>query len=230
MVQRKHVGEGAVNLDAQVRERILALIDKGADVLLTHKPNPPGYIGFSTLDDQRYAEWRSQGLVCLTQVFGSTHTYTESFASHTEKAGFESSAEKGLGILRAALEDVEHGYMETIQQLATAEVFADFIEQAEHLLENSYSVAAASVAGAVLENGLRSLAVRNDVAVQAQDDISGLNNRLVAKGVYNNLRRKQVAFWADVRNTADHGHFDDLKESDVEGLITGVRGFLADYL
>ncbi len=219
-----------MKLATQVNKRIEALIKKGAEVLLTHKPNPPGFIGFSTLDDQAYAEWRSQALVCLTQVFGSTHTYRESFASQTESAGYQSSVEKGVGILRAALDDVEQGYLDTIQQMAAAEVFSDFIDQAKYLLDNGYLMPAASLAGAVLENGLRSLAARNDIAVNERDNLSALNNKLGDKDVYDRLRQKQVAVWTEVRDNADHGHFDRVKEGDVADLIKGVRGFLADYL
>ena len=219
-----------MKLDAQVSKRIEALLGKGAEVLQSQRPPPPGVIALSRVDAQQYAEWRSQALVCLTQVFGSGHTYRESFASDTEKAGYPASVKRGLGILRAALEDVEHGYLNTIRQMAAADVFSDFTDQAEYLLENDHWMPAVSLAGAVLENGLRSIATRNDVVVHGQDDLSSLNNKLADKAIYNNLRRKQVALWADVRNAVDHGRFDDVNESDGADLVRGVRGFLAEYL
>lgn len=220
-----------MKLDAQVSKRIAALIEKGEEVLKSERPPPPGVVSVSRrVDAQLYAEWRSQALVCLTQVFGSGHTYRESFASDTEKARYPSSVKSGLGVLRAALEDVEHGYMDTIQQMAAAEVFTDLIEQAEHLLETGYKDPAASLVGAVLENGLRSLAARNGIAVSERDNLSALNNKLGEKGIYDRLRQKQVAVWTEVRDNADHGHFERVTEGDVADLIKGVRGFLADYL
>ena len=216
-----------MKLDEQVGGRIAALMEKGAAVLTTHKP---ALAGHPSLDLQQYAEWRSQALVCLTQVFGPSHPYTDSFAAKTDRSGLTGSAQAGLGILHAASEDIEHGHLETIQQLATAEVFSDFIDQADHLLENGYVMPAASLAGAVLENGLRSLAERNDIDVKARDDLSALNNKLGANGVYNRLRQKQVGYWADVRNAADHGNFNDVTESDVADLVKGARTLLADYL
>ena len=156
--------------------------------------------------------------------------YTDSFASATEKGGFTGSARAGLGVLHAASEDIEHGHLETIQQLAAAEVFSDFIDQADHLLQSGYHVPAASLAGAVLENGLRSLAARNDVAVKERDDLSALNNKLGSKGVYNALRRKQVALWADVRNAADHWRFEEVTDDNATNLVKGVQTFLAEYL
>ena len=219
-----------MKLDEQVRERLAALIEKGEAVLTTHKPNPPGIVGFPTLDGGRYTEWRSQVLVCLTQVFGSSHTYTASFDHETSSGARRGSTESGLGVLRAALEDVEQGHLATLEDMATAEVFSDFLDQADHLLQNGYAAPAASLAGAVLENGLRSIAERNEIVIKARDDLSALNSRLGAKGIYNRLRQKEVSVWIDVRNLADHGRFDDLTEENVEGLIRGVRSVLAEML
>lgn len=183
------------------------------------------------VDADRYAEWRSQALVCVEQVFGRTHTYRESFESEADRGdSASSSVKKGLGILRAALEDLEHGYLGTIQEMAAADVFSDFIDQADHLLENGYHAPAASLAGAVLENGLRSLAERNKVAVKARDDLSSLNNKLSQRSVYNRLRQRQVEAWAAVRNAADHGRFEDFTEDDAANLVKGVQSFLAEHL
>ena len=134
----------------------------------------------------------------------------------------------GLGILQAALEDVEQGHLETLQQMAVAEVFSDLLDQADHLLQHDYVAPAASLAGAVLENGLRSLAERHDIPVKPRDNLSALNSKLADKKVYTPLRRKQVSTWTEVRDTADHGHFDELTEADVADLIRGVQNFLAE--
>ena len=72
---------GRMKLDDRIRERLAALIKKGEDVLGTKKPPPPSFIGYPRVDSERYAEWRNQTVVCLTQVFGSAHTYTASFGS-----------------------------------------------------------------------------------------------------------------------------------------------------
>ena len=217
-----------MKVDARFGERVDALIKKGEALLQTETFDDWGVS--AGVDSQQDAEWRSQARACLEQLFGQNHSYTQSFASETSSAGYGYAVKGGLGVLRAALEDVEYGYLGTVQQMATAEVFSDFIDQVGYLLQNGYHVPAASLAGAVLENGLRSLAERNDIAVKPRDDLSALNNKLAAKSVYSQLRRKQVGYWADVRNAADHGHFDDFTEEDVADLVRGVRTFFAEYL
>ena len=214
-------------LDERIRRRLVALVEKGEAVLRTHKPDPPNIIGFPTLNERRYTEWRSQALVLLTQVFSSGHAYTASFRSQVDDGAQIGHVQRGLGVLQAALEDVERGDLETVRELAAAEVFSDFLDQADHLLESGYSAPAVSLAGAVLENGLRALATRNGVAVRAGDNLASLNSKIGDKGVYNRLRQKQVAVWIDVRNAADHGNFDDFCDSDVADLIKGVRNVLS---
>ena len=139
-------------------------------------------------------------------------------------------AEAGIGILQAVLEDIDQGYIETIRQLITAEVFSDFFEQAEHLLQNGYKAPAASLAGALLENGFRAIAVRREVPVRSRDDLASLTQKLADNGVFDRLTQKKVSVWTDVRNAADHGQFDELNENDVDDLIKGALALLSDLL
>ncbi|MDE2669690.1 MAG: hypothetical protein OXI51_08545 [Chloroflexota bacterium] len=220
-----------MKLDERTQERLVSLIEKGEAVLATYIRLPLDRLSNRpNVDGQQFAEWRGQSLVCLTQLFGPVHDYTASFTGLTEQHAYGHSVRAGLGILRAALEDVEQGHLASLQDMATAEVFSDFLDQADHLLEHGYSAPAASLAGAVLENGLRSLAERNEIAVKPRDDLSALNSKLAGKTIYNRLRQKQVAVWIDVRNAADHGRFDEFTADDVADVVKGVRNLLAEML
>lgn len=212
-----------MKLDERVRERLAALIEKGEGVLRTQRPESLGDLPYN---HQRYMEWRSQAHVCLDQAFGPEHDYTKDFQSAVTDRQYRGCAQAGLGILRGALEDVEQGNLESLQSLVVAEVFSDFLDQAQHLLENGYKDPAASLAGAVLENGLRSLAERKGIPTRDTDNLSALNNKIAAKGIYNRLRQRRVETWIEVRNAADHGRFDESTEPDVADLIKGVRDFL----
>jgi len=88
--------------------RLDQLIEKGRAVLATHRPNPPGVIGFPTLNSGAFAEWRTQALACLGSVLGEGHIYVESFKSQVQ-TGYQGTVEAGLGILRAAREDLAAG-------------------------------------------------------------------------------------------------------------------------
>jgi len=90
-------------------ERIAILIEKGERTLASHRPNPPNVIGFPTLDTELYNEWRAQSLALLSQVAGSGHVYTESFAEKTKRDAYHSGTKAGIGILKALQEDVSAG-------------------------------------------------------------------------------------------------------------------------
>lgn len=89
-------------------EQIDKLIEKGAGVLATHRPNPPNFIGFSTLDSEAYAEWDAQSLSLLINLFGSDHVYVDNFKSKG-KPNFRSSVRTGIGVLKAVREELTQG-------------------------------------------------------------------------------------------------------------------------
>ena len=219
-----------MKLDERIRGRTVALIEKGEKVLATNRPNPPNFIGFPTLDTQEYANWQSQSLAFLVDLLGEKHTYTKKFRKSTEEAGYRESALAGIGILQAVLGDIEQGYIETIRQLITAEVFSDFFDRAEHLLESEYVAPAAMLAGAVLENGLRSIARRVGVPVKDSDNLSSLSQKLADKSVFSRLVQGKVSVWTKIRNAADHGRFNDITKNDVTEFIKGARSLLGDKL
>ena len=101
---------------------------------------------------------------------------------------------------------------------------------ADHLHEAGYKDPAASLAGAVLEDGMRNIAKSTGIKVKAKEDLSSLNQKLAQASVYNRLTQKKLQVWTDVRNNADHGHFDEYSTDDVANMIRGIEQFLADYL
>ena len=136
----------------------------------------------------------------------------------------------GQEILTAVKEDILGGYLTDIKTLISAEVFSDFLEMAEHLLENGYKDPAASLCGAVLEDGLRKIATKKGIKVKSSDDLNSLNDKCANGGVYNRLMQKKIKVWIDIRNKAAHGKFNAYTEEDVQEMLKGVRDFLASYL
>ena len=221
-----------MSIDEQIQSRVILHIKKGENVLSTHRPNAPGVIGFPTLGSREYANWQAQSLAFLNDLLGPENTYTRKFEESTSKSGFgySGSASRGIGILQAVKEDIEQGFISTVRQLLTAEVFSNFFEQAEHLLKADYKEAAASLAAAVLENGLRSIAIDNAIQIKTTDNLSSLNQKLADKAVYNRLMQKKVSVWISVRNSADHGEFDSFDKNDVSDLIEGAQSLLASLM
>ena len=97
-------------------------------------------------------------------------------------------------------------------------------------------VPAAVLSGAVLEKALRTLCDRQQPQIpitNANGDSKTLNpliDDLKKAGVFNELKAKQLRAWADIRNKAAHGEFNQFTKGDVEQMLAGIANFLADYL
>ncbi len=111
----------------------------------------------------------------MQQVFGVGHTYSVNFAEETDQHGHTTEVKRGMGILEAAAEDIEDGHLARIEDLIASDVFTNFLEQPEHLIEAGYKDPAAMLAGAVLEDGLRRILVKAGHAVKPRDDLTALN-------------------------------------------------------
>ena len=106
--------------------RIERLLAKGSAVLDTHSPNPPGVIGFPTLDHGGFTEWRAQSLSLLGNLLGAEHVYVTDFEREVDR-GYTNSVKAGIGILKAAREDLEDGsLLADVRTLVSAEVVHGF--------------------------------------------------------------------------------------------------------
>lgn len=213
----------------EILARLDALIQKADDVHRTHKPNPPGVLGFPTLDFAAFSEWQTQSIAYITNLLGLNHICVQKFQDQVEHAG-RGEVSIGKGILKGVREDVEGGYLKRIEALVSADIFSDFLDMAEYLVKEGYKDPAASLTGAVLEDGLRKICTNQGVTLKSKEDISSLNKKLADNGAYNRLTQKKLQVWNDVRNNADHGHFGEYGSEDVEHMLKGVQGFLEQHL
>jgi hypothetical protein len=130
--------------------------------------------------------------------------------------------------------DIDGGRLLQLKDLVAADLFADFLEMAEYLLNSGYNDPAAVLIGGVLESHLRRLCVSNDIDVNTEDGKTKRADRLnadLAKGsVYNKLDHKAVTSWLDLRNKAAHGEYDAYNAQQVGLMLQGVRDFISRTL
>jgi len=213
----------------KVLKRIEELIQKGLQTKNNYVPSPPNVLGGGHINYSAFNEWKNSAENIVIRVVSEKSHYYKNFANKVKNA-WPDNVENGIGILKALKEDIEGGYLQDVRELIVAEVFTDFLDMVSHLLEAGYKDPAASLIGAVLEDGLRKISVKNKIKVKKSDDISALNTKLADKGVYNRLVQKQIQAWKAVRDSADHGKFSDYKKEDVEDMLKGVERFLTNNL
>jgi len=135
-----------------------------------------------------------------------------------------------MGVIEAAHRDFESDLLFDLRSLISAELLGDFMTQAEVLLSNGYFIPAASLAGAVLEDSLCTFSEKKGITVPAKTKIDSLNSELARINAYDKLIQKRITALADIRNNADHGHFNKFTKEDVEDMVKWIGRFIADYL
>ena len=208
-----------MKIDEKISNRLNELIASGEELLKDA----------SSPDHGARTQWGISSVSILKQVFSEQSPHYEVFHILFKRGLDSSSIKRCIGILRAAKDDYDNGYIFDTKVLIEAEVFDEFLEQAEELFGKGYYQPAAVVTGCVLEDGLRKLCLRNNVALQQNPTIDPMNAELAKVGIYNKLTQKKITTLADLRNKAAHGQWDQFNEKDVEEMIRDVRRFMEEY-
>ena len=174
-----------------------------------------------------FVGWRTQAISALQALIGEDNIYSIEFQ---EQATYQNGPYAGLELLRRLHCDIQNRYLRKTINIISAEVFDDFLAMGEHLLAEGYKDPAASLTGAVLEDGLRRIARNNEIAVTDRDNLLSLRDKCVNKKIFNNLVRQQIGAWTTLRNLADHGKFDEYTNEQVRSMISDIRSFLAAHL
>lgn len=146
-----------------------------------------------------------------------------------------------ISYLKAIKSDLQNGLLRDLALEIEAEIAADYMGQSEQLLGECQSgkydhIPAAVLAGAVLEKTLRTLCSKQEppiLTVNSRGSKMTLNpliDELKKAGLFNELKAKQLRAWADIRNAAAHGEFDNFNRHDVKGMIQSINNFLSTYI
>jgi len=137
------------------------------------------------------------------------------------------------GVLAGLYQDLKAGYLKSYSELVHADIFSDYIEMAEYLLEEGYKDPAAVITGSTLEEHLRKLCLKNGINIEIMSSgklrpkkADAINSELAKQGVYSKLEQKSVTAWLDLRNKAAHGNYSEYNDNQVKQMIMGVRDFI----
>ena len=192
------------------------------------------------IEESRFFNYRTKVLSLMELLRGNSRHISELME---EIRLMQSAAyiDQLVGILSGLKDDYDSGMLMSLSAQIEASVMSDYLEQAEQLLGANKSgqyghVPAAVLTGAILEDSLRRLCDRQTPPLTSTKPngeykmLNALIDDLKKAGVFNELKAKQLRSWADIRNAAAHGQFDEFARSDVEQMLKGVQAFLADYM
>jgi hypothetical protein len=234
---------------AQYLQRFADLISEGESIFSSFRQEVESSqfgMGSATYtrwicDQGRLNKWETQVLTLIEPFLHEGTKLKQQVDLLGDLGKGKDRVESTIAVLKALRDDLEHGYLDNLLLRVEAEVAADYMGQAVGLLREGQTgkfdhVPAAVLAGAVLEKTLRKLCEENQPPIQTVDTnrkpktLNPLIDDLKKANVFNEVKAKQLHSWADIRNKAAHGEFDQFKRTDVEQMIEGVKNFLADHL
>jgi hypothetical protein len=212
-----------------IKRRIDELIHIAGQVLNTKTSDDYG----SYVSTEYFNEYRAASLSFLRNTFGTDHPFYVEFNKQAKDAT-PYDTEDGRGILKAAKQEIDGGWLFTVKGLISAEIFSDFLEMAEYLLKESYKDPAAVMTGSVLEEHIRQLCLKNSIPIETIKDgktnpkrADLMNSELASACIYNKLDQKSITSWLDLRNKAAHGQYSQYTKEQVELMYQGVTNFIS---
>ena len=220
-----------MNLKEKVINKFNKLLGEGKKILQNGEWNGRDFKRYPAKDD--YLKWRTEALNLLRRVCGED---SEHYNQLLKIANGDDTSYNSYyfphcyGIVLAAKSDFDEDFLVDVKYLVRADLLDDFISQAEMLLKEGYHIPAASLSGAVLEDTLRKLCEKKNIAYPDKTNIEALNMSLAKANAYNKLVQKEITAKAHIRNEADHGNFDNINHEDVADMIKWIRRFIRDYI
>lgn len=220
-------------MNKKIRDRFDDL-EKSIQKILASKYVSDGAFsqGYEYVDNELFVEWKSKVKNLLSLCVGENHMYYKEFLKEENTKGMTTNFaifKRLKSVFNAVKEDYEKGYLTSLRTLVTAEVFDSELEQAQELLDNKYHVAAAVIAGVVLETALRELCDNQNPNIP-HGKIDKMNAELKKAGVYNQLQSKKITALADIRNSAAHGKITEFTHDDVQNMIKDIERLLLNHL
>jgi hypothetical protein len=111
------------------------------------------------------------------------------------------------------------------------EASTDLMEQAQDLLKegNVHLAAPVVLAGASLEEFLRSMVVDAGLTPSGKPGINTYATELQKAEMVSRGETKDIISWADQRNNAAHGEFDNLDKTRTQLMIDGINFFISKH-
>lgn len=212
-------------------KRIEELIKEALEVKQTKYEQEAGFSKAEFVDDFKYEQWKIKVKNLLELISGKESIYMKNFCDIDSLKYLVGDTYpkfiKQYALLSAFKDDYEQGYLVSLKNLIEADIFDTELEQAKELLLSKYKLAAAVIAGIVLETALRSLCDKVNIP---HGKLTKMNDDLTKAGVYNKFQQKSITALADIRNSAAHGKDSEFSHENVENMIRDIESFLGTYL
>lgn len=187
----------------------------------------PADRGIESLAADIFANWTTKARSLVASSCGKDSEHYAIFLEAMQPRQEESQLRalvRLFPIFLAIKDDYQKGYATPLIVMARAEVFGDALDQAEEFLSGKHFVAAAVIAGTVLETFMRGQCDSRGIASKKLND---MNIGLTKAGIHSSTDQKSIEFFAKVRNNAAHG--EEVEERHVKHMIEGIRQHIRQH-
>lgn len=216
----------------KLEEELLIRVDSIIEIGRNAINNAYDVVGYEFVKQAEYGAFRSSALSFLENLFGFNHPFYSDFNTHVT-SNERYRIEMGVGILNGVKNEINNGYLVRYRKIVSAEVFSDFFEMSDYLLNEGYKDASAVMIGSLLESHLKNLCKINGIDLCVEKDgksipkkVNTLNAELTKMDVYNLLQQKSITAWMDLRNKAAHGDYTEYSLEQVKLMYSGVMDFI----
>ena len=206
------------------------IIDNGDRVLATETTEG---LQKSTVNEQKFHDFRISATSFLSRVFGQDSTYYQSFKSEVTQPT-ASRTRRGIGMLTAARTELQGDWLETTSGAINRDALTDMLRLARMQQEEGHPGAAVIIAGAVLEKHLRNLCLAKGIKIhnELENRTSPkrglqLTGEAYKKKLYSRQDNKEVVGWLEMYETAAAGRPDAVTAGQAKTMITGVQSLIA---
>ncbi len=214
-----------------IRQRLSDLIEEGEQLVRDFDAHSAGVAP----DQIRLAAWMTSCLNLLDKLSISSNRFVGEFEFYIRpqpSRGRDYVLEAALGVMKSASVEYSLGLAVEYHLSVSAAVFGGLLDEADYLAQKGYIRAAAVLAGAALEEGLRTRARASGVPLGSRDTLNPLIVKLKAPdvGVLSEYEAKRLESVARMRNDAAHSGDFDYSSDEVAQAIKEVSRMLEQLL
>lgn len=189
----------------------------------------------------QFSMWVTRIGNIITQLYGTNSQHYKNYQAIIDMDNFyiiHSKHNRQVSAIAGIIQSIQHDFQNdligSIRKILQADIFSDFLEMSEYLLNEGYKDAAAVIIGSVLEDTLRKLAESNGINTTKPNGkpltLEPLNIELAKIDVYDKLTQKQITSWGELRNKAAHGHYDEYQKEQVQMMLLFIQQFCGSHL
>lgn len=158
---------------------------------------------FVSIDGKLHSRWIGNCCVLFNLLGPYSEPWDELFKQNKDNS--TTSINKLIGALTSINQTIVNGFLIDMQDLFSAEIFMDLLEQAEHLHERNYHIAACILCRAVIEERLKELVNKQSAPIKKKKPmLADYNTALYKNNFYDKAMMKHIEALAAIGNKATH--------------------------